>query len=157
MNNRNVMAKMAKKESESSMDQVLSTVPAPLPIEDMPLNSLEEYRAYNAEARRMNKKLRICRYPIKQCPIELHPKERIVFGRVDQPANYAPIYLSNDDIEFKQKLYPGKTYDLPRVVIDFLASKGTPIWAWFDNPDGSKETRISHRTPRFALRTIYQD
>jgi hypothetical protein len=151
------MTKVAKKVSDTSIDAVLASVPEKLPIEDMPLTTLEEYKAYNAEARKLNKKLKICRYPIKQCPIDLHPKERIIFGRVDQPSNYAPVYLSNDDIEFRQKLYPGKTYDLPRCVIDFLAEKGTPVWKWFDNADGSKETRVSHKVPRFALRTVYQD
>ena len=151
------MSKAVRKEEKSLMDEALASVPSALPIDEMPLNSLEDYMAYNVEARKLNKKLKMCRYPIKQCPIELHPKERIVFGRVDQPTNYAPVYLSNVLIEFKQKLYPGKTYDLPRCVIDFIASKGTAVWKWFDNPDGSKETRMSHKTPRFALRTVYQD
>ena len=155
------MTKAQKKVTESpvenTMDAALSSIPAPLSIEEMPLDTYADYKAYNREARKLNKKLRICRYPIKQCPIELHPTERVVFGRVDQPSNYAPVYLSNDEIEFKQKLYPGKTYDLPRCVVDFLAEKGTPVWKWFDNADGSKETRVSHKEPRFALRTVYQD
>jgi len=149
------MKKAEKQPVSSSMDSVLASVPAPLAIDEMPLNSLEDYQAYNVEARKLNKKLKICRYPLKQCPIELHPKQRVVFGRVDQPSNFAPVYLSNSDIEFRQKLYPGKQYDLPLCVIDFLAEKGTPVWKWFDNPDGSKETRISHKEPRFALRTLY--
>jgi hypothetical protein len=122
----------------------------------MPLNSLEDYKAYNAEARKLNHKLGIARYPIKPCPIELHPKEKIVFARKDQPSNPLPVYLSNDLIDFKMTLIPGKTYELPRCVIEYLSSKGTPIWKWFENPDGSKETRATGLDPRFSLRTIYE-
>lgn len=140
----------------SIMDQSLARN-APLPIEEMPLNSYEDYQAYNLEARKLNKKLKMCRYPIKQCPVELHPHERIVFNRNDQPTNPIKVHLSNDKIHFDKKLYPGQTYDLPRVVVDYLSKKGTSKWDWFDNADGSRETRVSQMIPRFALRTVYQD
>ena len=121
----------------------------------MPLTSLPEYIRYNREARALNKRYRTCKYPIKQCPVELHPTERIVFGRNDQPANPLQVFLSNEYIEYKETLYPGKTYDIPRVVAEYLAEKGTPEWKKFTNPDGTVETRISHYNPRFALRTVY--
>src|SRR3972149_5328637 len=54
-------------------------------IDEMPLESIRDYRLYNEEAARLNKKLKLCRYPYKQYPIELHPTTRVVFGRVDQP------------------------------------------------------------------------
>ena len=130
---------------------------APISIEDMPLTCLADYIAYNERARAMNKKLKIRRYEIKPCPVELHPKERIVFARKDQPLNPLPVYLSDDMIDYKEKLISGKTYDIPRYVVDYLAKKGTPIWKWFENPDGSKETRIAAYDPRFSLRTVYQD
>jgi len=126
-------------------------------LEDMPINSLKEYLAYNKRARALNHKLRMCRYPIKQCPEELHPKQRIVFNRVDQPKNPLPVFLSNEYIHYEKKLIPGKTYDLPHCVVDHLQSKGLPVWKWFDNPDGSKETRISHYEPRFALRSVFSE
>lgn len=128
-----------------------------LPIEEMPLTSIREYRLYNEEARRQNKKLRVCRYLIKQCPVDLHPKQRIIFGRNDQPSNPLPVFLSNHLIHFDEVLIPGKSYDLPECIINHLAEKGNPVWAWFDNPDGSRETRVSHKEPRFQLRTIYQE
>lgn len=128
-----------------------------LPIEQMPLNSIRDYRLYNEEARRLNKKLGVLRYQIKQCPIELHPKQRIVFRRNDQPSNPLPVYLSDHLIHFDEKLIPGKTYDLPECVIHHLAEKGNPVWKWFENSDGSKETRISHKEPRFSLTTVYRD
>lgn len=152
------MGRLKKSEEEQVKEIVTSMVTKPeeTDIDDMPLNSLGDYMRYNAKARALNKKLKICRYPIKPCPVELHPTDTIVFGRNDQPDNVLPVYLSNDMIDFKMKLYPGKTYDLPRCVIDYLASKGTPIWKWFTNPDGSKETRVSHSSPRFAIRNVYK-
>lgn len=128
-----------------------------LPIEDMPLTSIREYRLYNEEARKLNKKLRMCRYPIKQCPVELHPKQRIVFGRNDQPSNPLPVFLSNHLIHYDETLIPGKTYDLPECIINHLAEKGNPVWKWITLPDGSKETVVSHKEPRFQLRTVYQE
>jgi len=148
---------MDEQERVSEVVASMVSVPEPVAIEDMPLNTLGDYVRYNAAARKENKRLKICRHQIKPCPVELHPTERIVFGRNDQPDNYLPVYLSNDMIDYKNKLYPGKTYDLPRCVVEYLAGKGTPIWKWFNNPDGSKETGISSYTPRFAMRTIYKD
>lgn len=158
------MAKTRKAE-EAEAQQVINTMVTkaePVEIEEMPLNSLADYMKYNRKARELNKKLKLLRYPIKQCPIELHPHERIIFTRNDQPTNPLPVFLSNDMIHFDRTkpidhLKPGQAYDLPRCVIQHLAEKGTPIWKWFDNPDGSKETRKAGFTPRFALRTVYAD
>lgn len=127
-----------------------------LAMEDMPLNSLADYLNYNKRAREINKRLRVLRHPIKQCPIELHPKQRVAFNRKDQPRNPLPVLLSNEMIEYKETLVPGKIYDLPLCVIDYLSQKGTAVWEWFDNPDGSRETRKAGMDPRFALRTVYQ-
>ena len=146
---------MAKK--PETIDKVIADAPKPGAIEDMPLTSYEEYRAYNAAARKENKRLRICRHPCKPCPVELHPTERIIFNRVDQPMNALPVYLSNHLIHFEKTLYPGKAYDLPRVVINYLAEKGTPVWELKTNPDGSADTKISHKDPRFSLRTVYKE
>ncbi len=132
-------------------------------IEDMPLTTYKEYKAYNKKAKWMNKTLSIkhgekkvyC--TIKPCPIDLHPTQRVIFNRKDQPRNPLPVFLSTEMIEFKQTLIPGKTYDLPLAVLAFLSNCSTPIWEWHENPDGSKETRIASRDPRFAIRTIYED
>jgi len=147
------------------IDKMLKEAPKieKVAIEDMPLNSLSDYIRYNREARKLNHELakkmvkKVATYEIKPCPVELHPTEKIVFNRKDQPSNPLHLMLSNDMIDFKMTLIPGKTYDLPRCVIAYLAKKGTPIWQWFDNADGSRETRIASMDPRFALRTIYED
>lgn len=128
-----------------------------LPIEEMPLNSIRDYRLYNEEARKLNKKLKLCRYLIKQCPVELHPKQRIVFQRMDQPTNPLPVFLSNHLIHFDELLIPGKTYDLPECIVHYLAEKGNPVWNWVNLADGSKETQVVSKTPRFSLRTVYQE
>ena len=145
-------------QNENDIGAIIKSAPVDInDINEMPLNTLADYIRYNEEARKVNKKLRIRRYPIKPCPIELHPKEKVVFSRNDQPANPLPVYLSNDMIDYKETLFPGKTYELPRCVIEYLAKKGTPHWRWFTKPDGSKETGIDSYAPRFALRTIYEN
>jgi hypothetical protein len=153
------MARPRKENTETQTDIMTETIQkvesAKLAIEDMPLNTLRDYRLYNEEARKMNKKLGVARYKIKQCPIELHPKQRIVFSRNDQPSNPLQVYVSDHLIHFDQTLIPGKEYDLPECIIHYLAEKGTPVWKWFDNPDGSKETRKSHMEPRFSLRSKF--
>ena len=82
------MARPKKEHALENEDVISKTLEAAkeekLPIEEMPLESLRDYRLYNEEARKLNKKLRMCRYPIKQCPVELHPKQRIKFGNNDK-------------------------------------------------------------------------
>jgi hypothetical protein len=158
------MAKTRRAEETEAKEVIASMVAKPeeVEIEDMPLNTLADYMRYNRKARELNKKLKIVRYPIKQCPVELHPHERVIFTRNDQPTNPLPVFLSNDMIHFdrtksKDQLRPGQAYDLPRCIIQHLSGKGVPQWKWFDNPDGSKETRKAGVTPRFALRTVYAD
>ena len=144
------MSRAAKK-----IEETLDIAKEQVAIEDMPLETLRDYRLYNEKARTLNKKLKECRYPIKPCPVELHPKQTIVFRRNDQPNNPLDVYISNDIIEFKEKLIPGKTYELPEYVVHYLAEKGTPVWQWVDLPNGERETRVSHKKPRFSLHTVY--
>ena len=124
-------------------------------IEDMPLNTLRDYRLYNEEARKLNKKLKLCRYPIKQCPVELHPMQRVKFGNNDKSLNPVPIFLSNELIHYDEKLIPGKVYDLPMCIVHYLSEKGYPVWDWVNLPDGSKETRMIGVRPRFSLTQVF--
>jgi hypothetical protein len=150
-----------QKRHETNYDTLLEKVESEkqktdIDLDDMPLETLGDYLRYNAKARKMNKKLKICRYPIKQCPIEKHPKERIQFMRKDQPKNPLHVYLYNEMIDFKDELIPGRVYDLPLCIVDYLASKGYPIWERIINQDGSEDTVKVAMDPRFALRTIYE-
>jgi len=128
-----------------------------LPIDDMPLETLGDYVRYNKKCRALNQKLGMCRHKVKQCPLDLHPKQRIIFNRKDQPRNPLPVMVFNEMIDFEQTLVPGQTYDLPLCIIDHLASKGTPIWENQENPDGSSNTYKVATDPRFALRTVYAE
>lgn len=148
-----------KKTEESVMDNALTEVAAEKQsIEDMPLNTLRDYRLYNEEARKINKRLRVCRYPIKQCPVELHPKIRVKFGNNDQSIHPVPVYLSNHLIHFEQKLTPGKVYDLPECIVHYLGEKGYPVWDWVTiGSNGEKETRVIGKKPRFSLVTVFEE
>lgn len=126
-------------------------------VEEMPLETIRDYRLYNDEARKLNKKLKMVRYPIKQCPVELHPKQRVKLDTTNGSRHPIPVFLSNHLIHFDEKLVPGKVYDLPECIVDYLSKKGNPIWGWVNLPDGSKETRQIDRTPRFTMVTIRQD
>lgn len=128
-----------------------------LPIEDMPLNTFRDYRLYNEEARKANKRLKMCRYPIKQCPVELHPHSRVKFGNNDKSMHPVKVFLSNHLIHFDESLTPGKEYDLPECVIHHLSEKGYPQWAMVKNPDGSTDTRIVGKAPRFSLTTVWNE
>mgnify|MGYP001557944630 CR=1 FL=1 len=128
------------------------------PIEDMPLETLRDYRLYNEEARKINKRLRLCRYPIKQCPVELHPKQRVKFGNNDQSMHPVPIFVSNHLIHYDEKLIPGKVYDIPECIVHYLSEKGYPVWDWVTiGPNGERETRMVGKKPRFSLTTVYQE
>lgn len=149
------MARQKKQPVQNDfMDEIIANVPKD-EILSMELNTLEDYISHNQKARVANKKLGMCRYKMRQCPEELHPTQRVRFNRNDQPGNPLPVYISNDMIEFKKTLIPGKEYDLPECVIDHLSEKGVPVWKWVDNPDGSKETQIASKNPRFSLRTVF--
>lgn len=149
---------MAKHEQkEDKMDKMLESAQEQIAIEDMPLTNIREYRLYNEAARAANKKARKCIYPIKPCPVELHPKQRVIFNRKDQPSNPLAVYKSDSVIDFKMTLVPGKTYDLPEYIIHYLSEKANPIWGWVDLPNGERETRIVNKDHRFQLRQIYQE
>lgn len=147
---------VAQKNTEV-MDESLKNAEAEkMSIEDMPLNSLRDYRLYNEEARKINKRLRINKYPIKQCPVELHPKQRIKFGNNDQSMHPVPVFVSNHLIHYDEKFIPGKTYDVPECIVHYLSEKGYPVWGWVTLKDGSKETQQIGKKNRFSLTTVYE-
>ncbi len=149
---------VAQKEEERVMEDSLKQAESQkLPIEEMPLETIRDYRLYNDEARKLNKKLKMCRYPIKQCPVELHPKQRVKFGNNDQSLHPVTIFVSNHLIHFDEKLFPGKIYDLPECIVHYLSEKGYPVWDWVTLKDGSRETRQIGKKPRFSITTVYQE
>ena len=144
------------KVKENVMDEALDKAhEEKLPIEDMPLNTLRDYRLYNEEARKLNKKLKICKYPIKQCPVELHPTQRITISNNDKSTHPIKVFLSNHLIHYDETLQAGGTYDVPQCVVSHLTSRGYPVWSWVTNADGSKETRQVNKTPRFSVVQVF--
>lgn len=150
------MARPRKVDQENEIDEIISN--APITLENMPLHDMQDYIKYNKEVMKQNKRLKAARYLIKPCPVDLHPHERIVFERIDQPKNKLKVKLLNHMIDFEKELVPGQTYDLPVYVVNWLASKGYPVWERVklqDKKEGQSETcRMSHKTPRFALRSV---
>lgn len=139
------------------MTQAQTAVMDKLPLEEMPLETLRDYRLYNEEARKLNKKAGKILYPIKQCPVELHPKQRIRFDNNDKSSNPIPVFLSNHLIHYDEKFIPGKEYDVPECVIHYLTSKGYPRWEWRTLKDGSRETFYGGKSPRFSIVTVYKE
>lgn len=141
--------------SEDVMDKSFIQEENKVSIDDMPLETLRDYRLYNDEARKLNKKARMCKHLIKQCPVELHPKQRVKLDTSDGSRHPIPVFVSNHLIHFDEKLTPGKVYDLPECIVAYLAEKGNPIWGWVNLPDGSKETRQIDKRPRFTITTVF--
>jgi len=125
-----------------------------LPIEDMPLETLRDYLNYNEEARKINKKLRLCKYPIKQCPVELHPMQRIKFSNNDKSTNPVKVHLSNHLIHYDKSLVPGNIYEVPECIANYLAEKGYPVWGYTEGKNGARETIMVNKTPRFSVTTV---
>ncbi len=148
---------MAKEKEDKFMNSLNETVKEKIEIEDMPLNTIRDYRLYNEAVIKENKRLKIRRYEVKPCPEELHPTERIVFRSNDQPHNPQKVFLSNSQIHYDRTLIPGQIYDLPQCVVHHLSTRENPEWAWFENADGSRETRVKSKAPRFSLTPVYQE
>lgn len=146
------MVAAKEKPKTEIIDKALTEAKKQVEIDDMPLTTFREYLAYNEAARQANKKLKILRYDIKQCPEELHPKQRLVFSHVNGSRNPLPVHLSNHLIHYDEILKPGVEYDVPECVINHLESKGHNVWDWVDLPNGDKETQVIDREPRFAIR-----
>lgn len=146
-------------ESDTLLDEVkkANVVAQEVDIENLPLKTLGDYSRYNSRARAANKRLKVLRYPCKQCPEELHQKQRIVLTRVDGSQNPIPVYLSNALIHYDHKMVPGTPYDAPLCIVDYLSKKATPIWKRVTLKDGSQDTIKSGEHPRFAIRTIYSE
>lgn len=131
---------------------------APLPPDEMPLETLKDYIAYNEAARKANKRLRRCEYPAKPAPLELHPHQRVIvrWSNKTRAGNPIPIKLSDSLIDFDKTLDPGKEYDLPVCVVSHLEGKGTDVYEWVDKADGSSETAVVDKLPRYSVQTVHR-
>ena len=119
-------------------------------LNEMPLNTIEDYKAFNREARKLGIRVKIP-------PSELHKQIKIRFQRFDQPENVLKTYVRNADIEWKGELIPGQTYTLPLPVVQFLNKLATPIYEQVKCEDGSgkrTETKQVGEKPRFSCQIL---
>lgn len=139
-------------------DSIFDQIPLPKveSIDEMPLETLRDYRLYNDEARKLNKKLKLCRYQIKQCPTDLHPKQKVKLENNDQTTHPIKVFLSNHLIHFDEELDPGKVHELPECVITYLSEKGYPIYERIEKPDGSKNTIQVGKKARFSVTSVWE-
>lgn len=120
-------------------------------LDEMPLDTVEDYRAYNKIARRQ-------RTPVKVPPTHMHKHRKVKFTRNDgQHENVLKAFVSNADIEFKAQLKSGCIYDLPVPFIKFLSSRTVPVFSEVRNPDGTTETKQTGEWNRFSCQTIDED
>jgi len=126
-------------------------IPIPLDLEDMPLNSIEDYKAYNKMARKQRK-------PVKFVPHDLFPKQRVRFIRSDnQPSNPLKLRFRSGEymIDFQKTLKPGEVYELPIPVIDYLNNLKEARYKQIKYPDGRAETVLDYHKHRFSCQAIY--
>lgn len=132
-----------------------------LTIEEMPLETLEDYRKRNALARKINKEHKRLVHQIIPCPEEKHPTQRVIITFTNSSLEtFVPVKFSNADIDYHKTLEPNVPYDLPEVIIEHLANRGTNIYDMFENkqkdaPNITKKiTKVIGRRPRFAIRSV---
>lgn len=137
---------MAKKQTVN----VILEQPSDVRLDDLPLDSIEDYRAYNKEAQKQRK-------PLKIPPNEMHEQVEVRFNRFDQPENVLKFYKRCAEFEYKGQWMPGSTYICPRPVMDYLNGLSTPIYAEVKVDDGGQvktETKQVGERPRFSCQLI---
>ncbi len=139
---------MAKKE-----EVITAEIPTEIHIgnlNELPLNSIADYRAYNIHARKLKR-------PIKIPPSSMYKQVKCKFARFDQPQNLLKFWVRNADIDYKGQIKPGRTYTLPAPVVKFLNGLATPIFAEVKVDDGGEtitETKQVGEQPRFSCQVI---
>ena len=129
------------------------TVRGPEDLDDLPLESVDDYRVYNRWARVFKK-------PVKFPPIEMHKHRKVRFTRSDNQRGN-PLSVRRRDgeslIDFHMILEDGKEYDLPVPIINFINKLGVPRYKEVKYPDGTSETVFSHNEMRFACQAVYDE
>ena len=121
--------------------------------EDWELNTLEDYRKYNKEARANGWRLK---FP----PHELHEIQKVKVTRLDgQGRNHIKVRLvtmaHGMEIDYKGTIVPGEVYELPTPVIKHLERLAYPEYQQIKNPDGTSQTVETGKLPRFAVSNAY--
>ncbi len=120
-------------------------------LKKMPLNSIEDYEAYNKQAR-------ACSVPVKPAPADMHTHVKVKFLRRDNMTHPVPLYFRNHIIDFRKTVEHGKVYDLPKIVVRQYQELGIPKYKQYVNKStGDSETVFSHKDPRFAFQIVLDD
>jgi hypothetical protein len=128
----------------------LTNITKEIALEDMPLNTIEDYHAYNKEAKKRKK-------PVKFIPLSLFPHRKVRFVRMDgQSGNSCHVkFVSGAHyINFDMELQDSVEYELPEPVIEYLNSRKTPKYKQQKFPDGTSTVVWSHDKHRFACQMI---
>lgn len=146
-------------ENEKSMQEVATPMgegrylmeKVPQNLEELPLNTIDDYYTYNALARKLRK-------PVKFIPHTLFYKQKIKFIRTDNQRS-TPLKLRFRSgkymIDFQKTLKPGEEYDLPIPVIEYLNGLKEAKYKQIKYPDGRAETVLDHYKHRFSCQAIY--
>jgi hypothetical protein len=123
-------------------------------IETMPLVTLDDYRRYNIEARKINRDKGKITYKIKVPPTDLHKHYKVRFQRFDQQENVLKCIRRNAEIDWRGQLKSGCIYTLPLPVINFLNNLAEPIFSEVTLEDGTKEVQQTGQKARFSCQML---
>jgi hypothetical protein len=143
---------MAKKNEMDSLEKEFD-------FDTFELKTLEDFKTWNLhahkafrEAKKTNPK---CDPPVPvRVPDEsFHKKIKIKFQRFDQPENILKVRCRTHEIDWRGELIPGRVYELPLAVIQFLNGLSTPIFAEVKIENGGEsktETQQVSERNRFS-------
>lgn len=130
---------MAKKTEEE--------IEKPFDFETFELKTLEDFKTWNYHAHKAFREAKKANpksdppIPVKVPDESFHKKIKVRFQRMDQPENVLKVRCRTSSIDWRGELIPGRIYDLPMPVIQFLSNLATPVFAEV-KVDGPGETRV---------------
>lgn len=119
-------------------------------LSELPLNTLEDYRHYARQARKLGR-------PVKIPPGHLHKQVKFKFERFDQPENVLKFIVVNENIDWRGELIPGQIYTLPEPVVTHLNNRSVPIYGEVPVNDGGPtrtETKLIGERSRFNCKYV---
>ena len=137
-------------EAKEELDPRTIVPKDPAELNMLPLENKEDFERYNFFARKL-------RMPVKFMPMDMFPHRRVRFVRMDgQNGNelHARWRSAKHLIDVDKKLQDGHEYELPTIFIDWLNSRGTPVYKQMRYPDGRTENVFSHYNYRFSCQAV---
>lgn len=119
-------------------------------IQDMPLETFDDYREYNKVARK--KKI-----PVKFPPISMFPTARTKIIRADGQGKN-PIHVRIRDakllLDYDEELPCSENIEIPQAVISWINNRAKSVYKEVKYPDGTSATQFSHHEPRFSCQMV---